>query len=115
LYTKIIIRQNYNNINNSTSIMYWCFSAVILNAVNSLFSTHDKLSTTKVEAPNTWHVLAKPPRLVTLSIKDATTINAELIVCLSWCWDGIYFLWAFWESSRVIISLDNTEIQPIQK
>lgn len=90
----------------STSIIYWCFSAVILNAVNSLFSTHDKLSTTKVDTPNTWHVLVKPPKLVTLSTKDATTINDELHERSSWGWDGIYFLWAFWALS--IISFDET-------
>lgn len=86
--------------------MHWCFSAVILSAVNSLFSMHDKLSTTNVEAPNTWHVLAKPPKLVTLSIKDATTISDELLMCSSWGWDGIYFLWAFWTLSMTIVSFD---------
>lgn len=90
--------------------MNWCFSADMLNAVNSLFSTHDKLSTTKVEAPNTWQVLAKPPKLVTLSIKDATTINIELVEESSTkVWDGIYFRWAFWALSRTIISFGETE------
>lgn len=87
--------------------MDWCFSAVILNAINSLFSRHDKLLTINVETPNTWHVLANPPKLVTLSIKDATTINDELVVHSSLGWDGKYFLWAFWEFSTITMSFDN--------
>lgn len=96
-------------IKNNTSIICWCFSAVILNAVNSLFSTYDKLSTTNVDAPNTWHVLAKPPKLVTLSINDPITISFEAVECSSRGRDGIYFLWAFWELLITINSFVETE------
>lgn len=58
-----------------TSTRSTCFSAVILNEVNSLLRVISRLLTTNWDTANISQVLVSPPKLGALSIRLATMIN----------------------------------------